>query len=186
MGRFRAVSLVAVVLAAFAAMGCAAPAAGGGWETGSGGGATAGGIGQPMPDLVLRRMHGPGTFTLASLRGKIVLLDIWASWCEPCKEEMPVLDAMAARLKSRGVEIVAVSIDTEKAAAEAFLRARPRWRLTLAHDPAGRVAEALQPEKMPSSYVVDGNGVLRHVNTGFYAGDAEKIEGWLLELAGSR
>src|SRR5262249_45171547 len=62
------------------------------------------------------------TVKLSQLRGKVVLLDFWASWCEPCKKELPLLAKMAPRLKEQGVEIVAVNIDEKKDNAEAFLK----------------------------------------------------------------
>lgn len=161
-----------------------ATAAGSGGSGGSGGDAP--GVGKPVPDLVVRSLSGKGDIRLSGLRGKVVLLDIWASWCAPCKEEMPLLDDMAARLKGKGVEIVAVSIDEDRAAAEDFLRSRKRWSLTLGHDPEGRVPELLQPPKMPTSYVVDSDGILRHVNAGFERGDADRLEQQLTRLAQAR
>jgi len=140
-------------------------------------------VGEPVPSIVVRSVKGGGEIDLASMKGKVILLDIWASWCGPCREEMPLLDDMAARLKDKGIEFVAVSIDEEKAAAEAFLGARPKWTLTVAHDPQGKVPELLQPPKMPTSYLIDGQGVLRYVNAGFERADAKKIESRLLALA---
>jgi len=113
----------------------------------------------------------------------VLLLDIWASWCGPCKQELPMLDEMAARLRSKGVQIVAVSIDHERANLDKFLGARGRWSLTIAHDPKGEVADRLQPEKMPTSYIIDRQGIIRYVNYGFVPSDAGKIETRLTELA---
>jgi thiol-disulfide isomerase/thioredoxin len=140
-------------------------------------------VGEPVPSIVVRAVRGGGTIDLGSMKGKVILLDIWASWCGPCREEMPLLDDMAARLKDKGIEVVAVSIDEEKAAAETFLSARPKWTLTVAHDPKGKVPELLQPPKMPTSYLIDGQGILRYVNAGFERADAKKIESRLLALA---
>ena len=95
-----------------------------------------------------------------------------------------MLDDMAGRLRNKGIEIVAVSIDDNREDAETFLKSRPRWSIRLAHDPDGRVPSKLQPPKMPSSYIVDRKGVVRQVNAGFERGDAQKIENKLVELAG--
>jgi thiol-disulfide isomerase/thioredoxin len=140
-------------------------------------------VGEVVPSIVVHTVEGGRTIDLGAMKGKVVLLDIWASWCGPCREEMPLLDDMAARLKDKGIEVVAVSIDEEKTSAEAFLGARPKWTLTVAHDPQGKVPELLQPPKMPTSYLIDGQGVLRYVNAGFEREDAKKIEGRLLGLA---
>src|SRR4051794_24921724 len=122
--------------------GCASLGASGGGGGGASGKAQS--VGERMPDLVLERLDGGGNIRLGQLRGKVVLLDIWASWCAPCKEEMPLLDEIAGRLRKRGVEIIAVSIDEDRASAQAFLATRPRWALTVAYDPHSQVPDRLQ------------------------------------------
>jgi thiol-disulfide isomerase/thioredoxin len=149
----------------------------------AGGGATPA-TDQPMPDLTLRPMSGRGTIRLASLKGKVVLLDLWASWCAPCREELPLLDDLSRRLKGEGVEIIAVSVDEDRAAADELVRLRPRWHLTMAHDPAA--AERLNPPAMPSSYIIDARGRLQQVNAGFEPGDIARIEARLRALASRR
>lgn len=139
-------------------------------------------VGQRAPDVDVVELDGK-PLSLASLRGRVVLLDVWASWCPPCKKELPLLDQMAARLKGKGIEILAVSIDEEKANAVRFLDSRARWTLTLAHDARKVVGERYRPEKMPSSFVIDKDGVVRHVNAGFVPGDEAKIERQLVDLA---
>ncbi len=155
----------------------------------SGGGATGGAgqetVGAPLPPLKVDGLTGK-TIDVRSYRGHVLLLDVWASWCAPCKQELPVLDEMARRLKADGIEILAVSVDQERANVEKFLRARGgRWSLTVAHDPRGEIAELLQPDKMPTSYVVDRAGIVRYVNAGFVPEDAPAIERRLREVAGN-
>jgi thiol-disulfide isomerase/thioredoxin len=140
------------------------------------------GVGHPAPEIVVERLNGQ-ELALSSLRGKVVLLDVWASWCVPCQKELPMLDAIARRLRSKGVEVVAVSIDQERGNVVKFLDTQPRWVLTVAHDPRGAIAETYQPEKMPTSYVIDRAGIIRHVNDGFEPADAAVIERRLTELA---
>ena len=142
-------------------------------------------VGAPLPPLVLEKWAG-GRLELDAFHGKVVLLDLWASWCPPCKDELPVLDDLAVRLADSGVVIIALSVDEDRAAAEAFLATRPRWSLVLAHDPQGRVPEQLQPPKMPTSYIIDAGGIVRHVNAGFELADAARIEARLRALAGQR
>ena len=142
-------------------------------------------VGAPLPPLVLEKFAG-GQLELDAFRGKVVLLDLWASWCAPCKDELPVLDDLAVRLADSGVVIVALSVDEDRAAAEAFLATRPHWSMVLAHDPRGRVPEQLQPSKMPTSYLIDAGGIVRHINAGFEPADAARIEARLRALAGQR
>jgi thiol-disulfide isomerase/thioredoxin len=145
----------------------------------AGAGAT---VGAPLPEMRLQGFDGRAV-NGADLRGQVVLLDLWASWCAPCKEELPLLDAMAGRLRAKGVTILAVSIDENREDAVGFLQTRPRWSLALAHDGEGRLADRLKPTRMPTSYIVDRAGVIRHVSAGFERQDVPKIEARLRELA---
>jgi thiol-disulfide isomerase/thioredoxin len=140
-------------------------------------------VGQPAPESEFAVLRGTGTLSLSSLRGKVVLLDFWASWCAPCQDELPLLDDMAVRLKDKGIQIVGLSIDESLADAEQFLTRKSAWSLTLGHDPEQKTADHFKPPKMPTSYVIDRNGVVRQVNAGFERADLEKIEAQLLELA---
>lgn len=141
------------------------------------------GVGTPLPAIVVKRLGSKKQIDLAALRGKVLLVDIWASWCAPCMEEMPLLDDLAGRLKSRGVEVIAISIDEDKGSATTFLASRQRWNLTIGHDPDGKVPELLHPPKMPTSYLVDAQGIIRYVNEGFERDDIKRIEKRLIELA---
>jgi cytochrome c biogenesis protein CcmG, thiol:disulfide interchange protein DsbE len=118
---------------------------------------------------------------LSSLRGKVVLLDFWASWCEPCKKELPLLSQLAPRLRQKGSEIVAVNIDDDKKNAEDFVRAKG-IRLTVVSDGSKKIVGRWEPPKMPSSFVIDKSGVVRAINGGFEPGDESKLEAQLMAL----
>ena len=170
----------AVACALFLLSACAT--AGG---AGGGGGEAASGnqVGVPVPEIKVDSLGGK-KIDVASFRGRVLLLDVWASWCGPCKQELPMLDAMARRLKAQGIDVLAVSVDQERANVDKFLKGHGKWALTIAHDPAGAIAERLQPDKMPTSYVIDRAGIVRYVNAGFVPDDAAVIERRLLEVAG--
>ncbi|MEO6601887.1 MAG: TlpA disulfide reductase family protein [Polyangiaceae bacterium] len=140
-------------------------------------------VGQVAPDTEFASLQGKDEIKLSSLRGKVVLLDFWASWCAPCQEELPLLDEMAVRLKDKDIEIIGLSIDESKADAEKFLKRKSSWALTLGHDPEQSVADQFKPPKMPTSYVIDRKGVVRQMNAGFERSDAKKIEAQLLDLS---
>jgi cytochrome c biogenesis protein CcmG, thiol:disulfide interchange protein DsbE len=140
-------------------------------------------VGEQAPDVEFNALKDTGTIKLSELRGKVVLLDFWASWCAPCQEELPLLDDMSTRLKNKGIEIVGLSIDENKADAERFLTRKSSWAITLGHDPEQKVADAFKPPKMPTSYVIDRKGIVRQVNAGFERADAKKIEAQLVDLA---
>jgi thiol-disulfide isomerase/thioredoxin len=139
-------------------------------------------VGAPVPEIHVESLGGKA-LGIGDFHGKVVLLDVWASWCGPCKQELPMLDDMAKRLRDDGVEILAVSVDQERANVVKFLKARPRWALTIAHDPSGQIADRLAPEKMPTSYIIDRDGIIRYVNSGFEPSDAATIERRLVEVA---
>jgi peroxiredoxin len=136
--------------------------------------------GQPAPDFEAQTLaHQP--LKLSSLRGKVVLLDFWASWCEPCKKELPLLSKIAPRLKARGIEIVAVNIDDDLGHAQSFVQEKG-IRLTVVADAGKKIVGRWEPPKMPSSFVIDRHGVVRVVNGGFEAGDEAKLESQLVGL----
>ena len=104
------------------------------------------------------------TLELERLRGKVVLLDFWASWCEPCRHSFPWLNEMQAKYADRGLVIIGVNVDRDRADAERFLRDVPA-AFHIVYDPAGALASRYDVPGMPSSYVIGPNGdvVGRHV-----------------------
>jgi peroxiredoxin len=130
--------------------------------------------GQPAADFAAATLAG-SPLKLSSLRGKVVLVDFWASWCEPCKKELPLLDKLAPRLRAKGIEIVAVNIDDDKSHAVDFVKSHG-LHLTVVADASKKIVGAWEPPKMPSSFVVDKSGVVRAVHGGFEPGDETKLE----------
>jgi thiol-disulfide isomerase/thioredoxin len=97
--------------------------------------------------------------SLADFRGKIVLLNIWATWCVPCREEMPALDKLDTKLGGKDFQVVAVNIDkggADKAAA--FLKETGVTHLALYTDPSGKLFATLKAVGMPTTLIVDRSG----------------------------
>lgn len=130
--------------------------------------------GARAPEIGLRSLNGANV-TLASLRDKVVVVDFWASWCAPCREEFPFLERLHRSYGSQGLAIVGVSVDREVGNVQTFLRRTPA-SFTIVHDAAHAVADRYHPTTMPTSYILDRRGVVRHVHAGFRARDAETIE----------
>ncbi len=172
-GRIRR-KLGAIALAV-ACLGCA--------TSGAGGGDLQAPVGAPLPPLKVDSLSGK-TINVASYKGQVLLLDVWASWCDPCKQELPMLDEMARRLAPRGRRAGRLGRSGARQRRQVLRSHGGHWSLTIAHDPRGEVADLLQPDKMPTSYVVDRAGIVRYVNAGFLPADASIIEQHLLEVAG--
>lgn len=101
---------------------------------------------------------------LARYRGKVVLIDFWASWCEPCRHSFPWLNAMHARYADRGLVVIGVNVDRDRVDADRFLHNVPA-AFQIVYDPAGALAARYDLPGMPVSYVIGPNGdvVARHV-----------------------
>jgi thiol-disulfide isomerase/thioredoxin len=138
--------------------------------------------GARQPEIGLTDMRG-SRVDLASLKGKVVIIDFWASWCAPCKEEMPVLERLYKKYKSKGLVIVGVSVDQDVANVRSFLKQLP-VSFPIVHDGEHKVADRFKPPRMPSSYVVDRKGIVRYVHGGFRSEDAQKLETEVVSLLG--
>ena len=138
--------------------------------------------GSRAPDIGLRDTRGR-MVRLADLRDKVVLVDFWASWCAPCREEMPVLERLHQRYKDHGLVIIGVNIDQDEPNMNGFLRRTP-VSFRIVHDGDREVAGRYDPPRMPSSYIIK-NGVVRHVHEGFRARDAQVFEREIRELLGN-
>jgi thiol-disulfide isomerase/thioredoxin len=122
------------------------------------------------PDVVLQSADG-APVPLAAYKGKVLLVDFWASWCAPCKTSFPALDAIYREYQPRGFEVLAVNLDEERKSADAFLTAYPH-RMTVLFDPKGAAPVAFGVKGMPTSFVIDKTGVIRFTHMG-YSGNVD-------------
>ncbi len=118
---------------------------------------------------------------LEKLKGKVVVIDFWASWCGPCKQEIPVLEALHKKYESEGLVIVGVNIDNSEKKMRNFLKATP-VTFRRVHDKKLQVASRYEPSTMPSSYFIGRDGKIRHVHEGFRKADAGKLEARIKDL----
>ncbi len=112
---------------------------------------------------------------LGKLEGKVVLIDFWASWCGPCKQEMRVLETLHKKYASEGLVIVGVNIDSSDKKMNNFLKATP-VTFRQVRDKKLQIASRYEPSTMPSSYFIGRDGKIRHVHEGFRKNDAGKLE----------
>jgi thiol-disulfide isomerase/thioredoxin len=119
-------------------------------------------VGDAFPPLSDAKLEG----TLPDTKGKILLVDFWASWCAPCRLAFPALKDIAEKYKDKGVLVIGVSIDEEKADMDAFVR-KTAPNFTIVRDDKATLADQLNVPTMPSTYLVDGEGKIAAIHAGF-------------------
>jgi len=123
-------------------------------------------VGDRAPDFTLRSLAGEQV-TLSSLRGKVIILDFWASWCSPCRVSMPTIHALWQKYRDQGVVLIGVSLDRSESAAEGYLKANgytdiiALWESIYASQ---AVARKYGVTGIPHTFVIDRNGIIRFAN----------------------
>ena len=121
------------------------------------------------------------TLDLARYKGKVVLVDFWASWCAPCKESFPWMQQILSRYSDRGLVVVAINVDRDRHLAEQFLSSQnPAFPIVF--DPQAKLAERFKVSGMPASFYVDRNGAVRFTHIGFRASERDDAERELAAL----
>lgn len=132
------------------------------------------------PDFTLPD-RDDGTITLSDQRGKVVMLNFWASWCAPCIQEMPALDALYEELKDQGFTLIGVNVEQDRGAAEALLE-QVGVSFPIVFDPEGSTRLDYRIRAMPTTILVDREGVIQQVNRGYRPGDEDKYREQALTL----
>ena len=169
---FLAVGLVAIGLSLNA---CGGSSSEGGGGAKSGGGEKHPLLGAPGPAFKIDSVNGQGKIDLAALKGKVVIVDFWATWCEPCKKSFPKLQDLSTKYKASGLEIVGISEDEDNKGIADFGKTYGA-KFPLGWDNGKAVADKWKPPNMPSSYIVDKTGVVRFVHMGYHDGEENEIE----------
>ena len=115
--------------------------------------------GSTAPAFALPKLPGPGDLSLVELRGQVVLLNFWATWCEPCEREMPEMERLYERLRPAGLRMVAVSVDDSEAVVAQFQR-RFALSFDVLWDPEKRVSDTYQAYKYPETLLIGRDGVV--------------------------
>lgn len=121
--------------------------------------------GLPAPDFTLPGLDG-NPVSLTDYRGKVVLLNIWATWCPPCVEEMPSMEILYTRLKGKNFEILAVSIDTTGAKAVAPFMRKHKLSFPALVDPKGTIKYLYGTTGVPESFIIDKKGIINQIIIG--------------------
>ena len=125
------------------------------------------------------------TVKLSDYRGKVVYLDFWASWCEPCKRSFPWMNQLQAQYGRDGFAVVAINIDESADEAARFLQQIPA-SFDIAYDPSGKTAEAYGLRAMPTSFLIGPDGKLLHSSLGYRAAEKRILENKIRDLVAGR
>jgi len=147
--------------------------------------AVAVGDGAPAISLPLLSSGDASTGSLAALRGKVVYLDFWASWCGPCRVSFPQLEQLRQELGPSGFEVLAVNVDEVESDALRFLEEIP-VSYPVVHDDSGATPAAYGILGMPTGYLIDRDGVVRLVHQGYRRSDGEALRASIIELLGEQ
>jgi peroxiredoxin len=126
-------------------------------------------LNQMAPDFTLKSMSGEN-LRLEEFRGKVVLINFWASWCGPCRQEMPILDGIHKRYEPTGFSVLGVNVESDpKKARKIADRSGLTFPLVLDQDQS--VSKAFDVKAMPYTVLVDRDGKVRYIHAGYKPGD---------------
>jgi peroxiredoxin len=135
----------------------------------------------PMaPDFTLKSREGVN-IKLSELRGQVVMVNFWASWCGPCRQEMPLLQQLYDRYQSLGFSLLGVNVDEDKTAADKMLSDIP-VSFPILYDSRSQVSKEYQVKAMPSTFIVDRDGRIRYLHKGYKPGYENDYQEQIREL----
>ena len=136
-------------------------------------------IGTAAPDFTVQ--DSDHKVTLSELRGKVVVLNFWATWCPPCIEETPALLQMSQKLRDKGVVVLAISVDADGDAYHKFIKDRNIDFLTV-RDPDEKTSNLYGSFKWPETYIIDRDGVVRRKFIGAVEWTSPEVMDYLTKL----
>jgi thiol-disulfide isomerase/thioredoxin len=140
-------------------------------------GADSGLVGKPAPEIQAESVGGEGPTTLSAARGKVTIIDFWATYCDPCRKSFPVYQQLVDKYGGELV-VIAVSVDDpEDVGTEEIMGFAEELsvKFPIVWDKEKKTADAYKPPKMPTSYVLDKQGVVQHIHAGYQADEGDKI-----------
>jgi len=126
-----------------------------------------------------------GEISLDQYRNKIVYVDFWASWCKPCRESFSFMNEMQKKYADKGLQIIAINLDDQRSAANAFLSKYPA-QFKVAYDPQGTTPASYGVKVMPTSYLLDRRGNIILTHKGFKQNQTKELEQHIVEALKQR
>lgn len=121
------------------------------------------------PAFTLQSVDGQ-TVSLAQFKGDVVMINFWASWCGPCRQEMPLLDNIYKQYKDMGFTLIGVNVEPDSSSANAWLKKTP-VSYPILYDPKSQVSQLYQVQAMPTTVIIDRKGIVRYMHNGYLPGD---------------
>jgi peroxiredoxin len=121
------------------------------------------------PGFTLQSSDGKPV-SLAQFKGDVVMINFWASWCGPCRQEMPLLDEIYKQYKDMGFTLLGVNVEPHARNANAWLKQTP-VSYPILYDPKSQVSQLYQVQAMPTTVIIDRKGIVRFVHNGYLPGD---------------
>jgi thiol-disulfide isomerase/thioredoxin len=137
---------------------------------------------EAAPDFTLKSSTGENV-RLAEQQGQVVMLNFWASWCGPCRQEMPLLDAMSKKYSKMGFVLYGVNVEKDNKPAKKML-ADLGVTFPILFDPESKLSSLYNVDAMPTSVFIDKKGQIRYVARGYKPGDENKYREHIMELVG--
>jgi peroxiredoxin len=134
--------------------------------------AQAAALNDSAPKFSLKNSHQEQR-SLSEYKGKVVFINFWASWCAPCQQELPELNKLAAEFKGKKVQVLAINVDEDRAAAKKLLAklGLSSSRMEILYDPKSKVVSAYNIDNMPTSFILDSKGIIRFLHAGYHPQD---------------
>ncbi|MBL8200187.1 MAG: TlpA family protein disulfide reductase [Chromatiales bacterium] len=140
----------------------------------------AGDAAAPAADFSLKSRSGEAV-SLGALKGQVVLINFWATWCGPCRKEMPLLEQIQKKYAPLGFTMLGVNVEEDTRLMEAFLKDVP-VTFPILLDPANGVSKLYDVSAMPSTVIVDRKGNVRYIHQGYKPGDEGKYQDMIRQL----
>ena len=141
---------------------------------------TMGASADPAPDFTLQSSTGENV-RLAEQRGQVVMLNFWASWCGPCRKEMPLLDEMSKRYSAAGFVLYGVNVEEDNTDAKKLIK-ELGVTFPILYDTESKASSLYNVDAMPTTVMIDKKGEIRYINRGYKAGDENKYRDQIREL----
>lgn len=130
-------------------------------------------VGQSASTFKLRSVNGDSEMSVD--KGKVTIVDFWATWCEPCKKSFPKYQDLYVKYKASGLEILAISVDDENKDIPDFIKTYG-VKFPVGWDEGHKIADCFKPSSMPTAFVIDKDGVIRHIHNGYHDGEEKELE----------